>query len=63
MASNYVKLACMDTTCLNFDRTKDNNCSVINDVEACKRMGCRRTEPYKFIVCSDKGFYKETLRW
>ena len=63
MASNYVKLACMDTTCLNFDRTKDNNCSAINDVEACKRMGCRRTEPYKFIACSDRGVYKETLRW
>ena len=57
MASNYVKLACMDTTCLNFDRTKDNNCSAINDVEACKRMGCRRTEPYKFITQTGKVIY------
>ena len=58
MASNYVKLACMDTTCLNFDRTKDNNCSAINDVEACKRMGCRRTEPYEFITGTGKVIYR-----
>ena len=58
MASNYVKKACMDTTCLNFDRTKDNNCSAINDVEACKRMGCRRTQPYKLITYTGKVIYR-----
>ena len=63
MASNYVKTACMDSECHNFDRTKNNNCGAITDVGACKRMGCRRTEPYKFIAGSDKGVYKETLRW
>ena len=57
MASNYVKLACVDSECHNFDRTKDNNCGAINDVEACKRMGCRRMEPYKFITETGKVIY------
>ncbi|MEG2417919.1 MAG: hypothetical protein RSB35_03345 [Eubacterium sp.] len=58
MASNYVKLACMDSECHNFDRTKDNNCGAINDAEACKHMGCRRTEPYKFITETGKVIYR-----
>lgn len=58
MASNYVKLACMDPTCYNFDRTKDNNCSVLKDVKACEHMGCRRTQPYKFITETGKVIHR-----
>jgi len=58
MASNYVKTACMDTTCYNFDRTKDNNCKAISDAEACERLGSRRTQPYKFITDTGKVIYR-----
>ena len=58
MASNYVKTACMDTTCYNFDRTKDNNCMAISVAEACERLGSRRTQPCKFITVTGKVIYR-----